>query len=591
MHHPSISGRLLILSVLLWASGGCLNDRKAPAKQRLGPLPAEWQKADIGSVGQAGASHYTSGTFTLFGSGTDIWDAADAFQYAYQALHGDGQIVARVFRLDETDGWAKAGVMIRETLSPDSRFAMTVVTPDNGTSLQYRPQAGGGCSLLWGPGLSAPAWVKLVRSGNTFSGAASTDGVTWTSIGSVDIPMGTVVYIGLCVTAHNNSLRACALIDSVSINGTPASPPGGSITITTPVSRIVYQRNNSNQAVVPIRGTCAGGVTGVQARVQPRAPGQGVGTDWTAIDGSPSGGNYRGSLTVQGGWYSLEVRAMNGGTPVATANLDRVGVGEVFIVVGHSVAQGGDISIEGSTDERGITIPDNRSTEQSNNYNNTADPQYLPPLGFAQYGSGVTPSPFGSSTYFWGKLAQQVAQTQNVPVLMLNAAFGGTSLEHWYKSALGIPFDHGFVKSSIRMPYINLYNTLKHYINHTGVRAVLADQGANDWPNPDSNQVFTYYKTWVDQARIDLGYGSLAIVVNRHTPGGNAGIRTAQMRMINEVPNCFTGPDYDTLAPADRYDGIHLSEQGCWAAAQKWADAVNGGGFFSSSQPYLPSFP
>ena len=60
--------------------------------------------------------------------------------------------------------------------------------------------------------------------------------------------------------------------------------------------------------------------------------------------------------------------------------------------------------------------------------------------------------------------------------------------------------------------------------------------------------------------------------------------------MISQVPNCFAGPDYDTMAPGDRYDGIHLSEQGCWAAAQKWADALNGG-FFSSSQPYLPTFP
>jgi len=62
------------------------------------------------------------------------------------------------------------------------------------------------------------------------------------------------------------------------------------------------------------------------------------------------------------------------------------------------------------------------------------------------------------------------------------------------------------------------------------------------------------------------------------------------MRMTNEVPGCITGPDYDTLAPVDRTDGNPLSEQGCWAAAQKWADALDGA-FFSSSQPYLPSFP
>jgi len=177
-------------------------------------------------------------------------------------------------------------------------------------------------------------------------------------------------------------------------------------------------------------------------------------------------------------------------------------------------------------------------------------------------------------------------------VMLLNAAFGGTSLEHWYKSALSIPFVDGFVNGNIRMPYINLYHSLKQYVKHTGVRGILSDHGQNDWPNPDSNQVFTYYKTWVEQARNDLGHASLAIVVNRATPppGSNTGIRAAQQRMIDEVSNCFAGPDYDTMAPADRYDGVHLSEQGCWTAAQMWANALNGA-FFSSSQPYLPTFP
>jgi hypothetical protein len=464
---------------------------------------------------------------------------------------------------------------------------MTIVTPSNGTSLQYRTQTGGGCSMQWGPPSGAPFWVKIVRSGDTFTGSASADGVGWTTIGSATISMGATVHIGLCVTAHNNSAKTTATIDSVTLG---SAPGGGGISITTPVSRIVYQRNNSNQAFVPIRGNCSG-VTAVEARAVARAAGQGTTTGWTLIDGAPAGGTYRGSLTVQGGWYSLEVRGLSGGTPVASATLDRFGVGEVFVVVGHSVAAGGSINIEGSTDERGNTIPDNRTTDQHNQYNDTAAPQYLPPVAFGQYSNGVVPAPFGGGTYFWAKFAQHVVQSQNVPVILYNAAFGGTSLEHWHKSALGLPFDHSFVKSSIRMPYINLYNTLKYYINHTGIRAVLADQGANDWPNNDSNQVFEYYKTWVNQARADLGYGSLAIVVNRHTPGGNAGIRQAQQRMVSEVAHCFNGPDYDTLAPADRYDGIHLSDQGCWAAAQKWADAVNGGGFFGSSQPYLPSFP
>ncbi len=559
-----------------------------------GPISVtgSWLGQDIGAVGQAGSATYSGGTFTIGASGAGIWGGADAFYSVYQTLNGDGQITARVASLDNTDAWAKSGVMIRQSLNDDAAFAMTVVTPSNGTSLQYRSGAGQPANLQSGPAAAAPYWVRLSRSGSTFSGAVSSDGSTWSSAGTVSITMTGPVYIGMCVTSHNTSAKGFSAIDNVTLGApsTPPPPPSGSVAISTPISRIVYQRNNSNQAFVPLRGSCSGSVTRVEARVQVRSAGQGSSTDWAVIDGAPSGGLYRGSLTVSGGWYSLEVRAFAGSTQIATASVDRVGVGEVFVAVGHSVAAGGSINIQGSTDERGITIPDNRTNEQHNQYNDTANPAYLPPVVFAQYSDGVVPAPFGGGPYFWAKFAQYVAQNQNVPVVFYNAAFGGTSLEHWSKSALGLPFDHSFVKSSIRMPYINLYNTLKEYIKHTGIRAVLADQGANDWPNPDSNQVFGYYKTWVDQARADLGYGSLAIVVNRHTPSGNAGIRAAQMKMINEVPNCFTGPDYDTLAPGDRTDGIHLSADGCWAAASKWAAALDSA-FFSNSQPYLPTFP
>jgi hypothetical protein len=54
--------------------------------------------------------------------------------------------------------------------------------------------------------------------------------------------------------------------------------------------------------------------------------------------------------------------------------------------------------------------------------------------------------------------------------------------------------------------------------------------------------------------------------------------------------NCFPGPDYDTPTPGDRYDDFHLRASGCWAAAAKWADALNDR-FFSSSTRYLPPDP
>jgi len=482
--------------------------------------------------------------------------------------------------------------MIRESLNADAKFAMTVVTPSNGTTMQYRAQTGEGCNLAWVSGLGAPAWVRLTRVGSTYTGASSTDGSTWISTAPLNLSLANNVYIGLCVTAHNNSTCASAVIDSLTVTvpgGAP--PPTGLLSISTPAERAVYQRNNSNWAPVPVRGTCSTNVTRIDARVTARAPGQGTNTDWTAIDNAPSGGSYRGSISVSGGWYILEVRAWVGGSIVGTSQRDRVGVGEVFAVVGHSVAQGQDINIDGAGDDRVNTIPIDNSAPAHQQYLNTGDPQYLPsPTAFGPFGNGVTPSPFGQGTYFWAKFAEYVAQRRNVPVLIYNAAFGGTSLEHWAKSSQGIWFDHSFVNASIRMPYINLYNVLKTYIPHTGIRAILCDQGANDWPQTDENVILANYQTFVNQARADLGFGSMAVVVNRQTPFlDKVAVRHAQERMI-QTANCFAGPDYDTLAAGDRPDQIHLSASGCWAAASKWADALDDG-FFSNALPFLPPNP
>src|SRR4051812_35432087 len=196
-----------------------------------GNLPAGWQAQDIGAVGSTGSSLYTAGLYAASGSGSDIWDGADAFRFIYRSLTGDGELVARVVSLDNTDAWAKAGVMIRETLTADSKFAMTVVTPSNGTSFQHRAQTGQGCALAWGPSHGAPYWVRIVRQGNTLTGTASADGSSWTSIGSQTIAMAATAYIGLCVTAHNNAAVAAATFDSVWWTGSGASGGSGSLAL------------------------------------------------------------------------------------------------------------------------------------------------------------------------------------------------------------------------------------------------------------------------------------------------------------------------------------------------------------------------
>jgi len=205
-----------------------------------GVLPP-WQWQDIGSPGVAGSTSYSNGVFALAGSGADIWGTADAFRFAYVTATGNCTIVARVAAVQNIDGWSKAGIMIRSGLTANAANALMAVTPGNGVTWQTRASAGGTTGNSATTGLSAPYWVKLVRSGNTFTGYRSVNGVTWTQQGTATtITMGTTVYVGLALTSHNNSAAGAAAFDNVSVPGwaAPSSAPAGLVTTTLSASQI-----------------------------------------------------------------------------------------------------------------------------------------------------------------------------------------------------------------------------------------------------------------------------------------------------------------------------------------------------------------
>ena len=368
-------------------------------------------------------------------------------------------------------------------------------------------------------------------------------------------------------------------------------PTGGAtakttLTVISPANRLVFQRNQAGNAAIDVAGNCAWPGAAVEARMVEAATGKAG--DWTPLGTVQSDCSYRGQVTAAAGWYSLEVRTHDDGNS-ATTSVERVGVGEVFVVVGHSVAQGGHINLPGAEDDRVSTIAlPAGDMELQRRYKFTGDPHFLPDAVGRHFDSNVQPAPAGNGTYFWATFADHVAQAQNVPVLLLNAAFGGTSLEHWAKSARGEPFEHPFVISSIRMPYIRLEHALTKYCAVTGLRAILADQGQNDWPEKDEEKIIANYKAWIDQARKDAGFPNLAVVVNRQSPPDGFGqIRRVQDRMIKEHPHCFPGADYDTLAKEDTTDKVHLSEAGELKAARLWADALDAD-FFKAAVPLQP---
>ncbi len=193
-------------------------------------LPPPWTAQDMGSVGVVGSSTYTNsvvtnGVFTVTASGDDIWNTADAFRFVCETNGGDCTIIARVTSLQNINPWSKAGLMIRESLATNAANAFIAVTPGNGVIFQYRSSTGGGSVSNNVTGMSAPYWVKLVRSGNTFTGFFSPDGTNWTQVGSATFTMASTAYVGLAVTAYNNSSLCMAAFDNVSAPGWPIPPP------------------------------------------------------------------------------------------------------------------------------------------------------------------------------------------------------------------------------------------------------------------------------------------------------------------------------------------------------------------------------
>ncbi len=189
-------------------------------------LPSGWTDADIGSPTLAGSASDDNGNWTVAGGGADIWNAADQFNFAYESTTND-VIVAQVLTVGDTDPWAKAGVMFRDSIDPSSVFVNVVATPGNGVNFQWRDAYGGECGYAQAGSGSAPIWVKLVNSNDSFTGYYSTDGSTWIQIGApVSIPMSPVPLAGLCVTAHNDADLSTCTFTNVAVSYTvPLAPP------------------------------------------------------------------------------------------------------------------------------------------------------------------------------------------------------------------------------------------------------------------------------------------------------------------------------------------------------------------------------
>jgi len=185
------------------------------------PCPAPWTCADIGSPDPAGSQSFdpNTSTWTINAGGADITGTSDQFRYIWQGLPGDGSVIAHVASQTDTSAGAKAGVMLRASTDPGAPNYALLVSPGEGIKVQLRKTLDGTTQKLANPAGTTPAWLKISRSGDTFTAYTSADGVTWTLIpgSTVTVSLGSALLAGLAVTSHHSGALCTVTMDGVSV--------------------------------------------------------------------------------------------------------------------------------------------------------------------------------------------------------------------------------------------------------------------------------------------------------------------------------------------------------------------------------------
>ncbi len=206
-----------------------------------------WFKGLPGSLGS-----FTLGSpITMTAVGTDIGGTADQLHFAYKRLSGNGSVTVKVLSVSNTDSQAKAGVMIRQTLDAGAVHAAVIMSPGNRATF-LRRTTDNGTTLSASRVVNLPQWVRITRSGNSFTAQYSTNGTSWTAIGTpMTITMLADVYVGLCLTSRNANAICTAEFSNVDIS------PAGSVTGDWKSQDIGLEINSPEQLYVALQDSAS----------------------------------------------------------------------------------------------------------------------------------------------------------------------------------------------------------------------------------------------------------------------------------------------------------------------------------------------
>ena len=355
--------------------------------------------------------------------------------------------------------------------------------------------------------------------------------------------------------------------------------------ITMPVERSVFQRVN-NKSDIQI-----GGETDVflnQIQVKLNVLNGGIPIEWTTINTYISPGTFRGQISnIEAGWYQMEIRGLVNGVQTTYDVVEKVGVGEVFIISGQSNAQGGRFPDTEYPTQIHYGAQDDRVNGINYFTDNPNSAYPFPNIG------NIVPitvlAPTGKASWCWALLGDKIAQMWNVPVLFFNTAITSTTMQTWKQSA-----------DNNSAPYIYLKKSFDYYKKIFGVRAILWHQGESDTAynfdsNPQNKIDFDFnFKMLIDKSRSDAGANVSWVIAKTSRLAHfltSTGVVECQENIALNYPNCFIGPYTDNIqaGEGERDSFVHFKGDGFIDLANLWFDSINNLNFINNSNPIIAS--
>jgi hypothetical protein len=211
---------------LVAAAFAPLPDPIPAAAPRPQDCPEGWNCEDIGQPKLQGTQSLAGGVWSVEGSGWDIWSSmweqADQFRMIWQEWAANGELTARVLSQTDTNSRAKAGIMVRETFDPVAPYYAVFVTPQGGIRVQCRYDFNQDPVSLASVRMMVPVYLRITRTGTTYSAYVSADGADWALIHNSAADMANLsgpLMAGLAVTSRDEDRLSTAEFDRVSMTG------------------------------------------------------------------------------------------------------------------------------------------------------------------------------------------------------------------------------------------------------------------------------------------------------------------------------------------------------------------------------------